>query len=173
MDAITADFAGADRTLRLRFGDIIDVEQACGKIGIAALYQRFGTTTYFANDVRQVLKYGLIGGGMPAKEAADLVDAQIEAKPLAQLGALAMDVILACMTGIDHSDFGKTKDPEEPFDFGKVLHSLLQVGLSPEQVREMRYADFVALNRAAGGKVEPPSEDEFHEMMARWKERQT
>lgn len=173
MDPLWADFAGAERAFRLRFGEIVDIEQACGKVGVGAIYQRLATTTYFANDVKQILLRALVGGGLTVRDATALVEQQLDAKPLAQLGALAQDIILALMTGIDPEEEQSSGDPSRRLDAGRLFHQLVQLGLSPQQVREMRYDDFVALMRAAGNDgVSAPSEEEFEGMLASWRSRQ-
>lgn len=173
MDTLIAHFAGAKRGFRLRFGEVVDLEQACGKIGIGAIYQRLATTSYFMSDVFHILRLGLIGGGMPSIEAEELVRAQIEARPLVQLGALAQDVIIALMSGIEADGNGGSNDQAETHDIGKVFHAFVQMGISPDQVRAMQYADYVAILRAAAGKdVQPPTEDEFDAMISDWEERQ-
>lgn len=172
MDVLILDFAGAERGFRLRLGEFIDLEEACGT-GMGVLYQRFATTSYFASDVMNVLLRGLVGGGMKAADAKPLVEKQMNSKPLMELAAVATDVILQAMSGIQPDDATPVGDLDQTIDKGALFHSFAQVGLSPDQVREMRYADFVALIRAAGGKdVQPPSEDEFADMLRDWEDRQ-
>ncbi len=172
MDVLTTYFAGAERAFRLRLGEFLNLEEACGT-GMGVLYQRFGMVTYSATDIREVLIQGLIGGGMTFVEAEKLVKRQIDVVPLLELGSLAGDIIMAAMAGIPPDETSAPRDPAEPFDAGKIFHSFLQVGLLPDQVREMRYSDFVALMRASGGKdVQPPSEAEFDAMIRAWEDRQ-
>lgn len=115
---------------------------------------------------------GLIGAGERPVEARRLVASQDHC-PLMRLAGLASDIMIAAMTGIQPDDLSRDDKPDAQFDVGAIFHSLAQVGIPPEQVRAMRYADFVNLMRAATGKsVQPPSEEEFDEMIRNWEARQ-
>jgi len=47
-----------------------------------------------------------------------------------------------------------------------------QAGIGPDVVRSMRYADFVNLVRSLGSdKVQPPTEEEYNEMIRRYEQR--
>lgn len=172
MDTYVAELAGAERSLRLRLGEFLNIEDQL-KIGMGAVYQRFGLTTYFASDVRVVLEQALIGGGMSAAEAKKLILRELDLRPLGALAAIATDVIIQAMTGIQSDELSEPSDPDVPIDKGQIFHSFIQLGVTPQMVREMAYADFVAIMRKAGGKdVQPPSEGEFEEMRKAWEARQ-
>lgn len=173
MPEIVLRFAGRDRSFHLRLGEMADVEQACGSVGIGAIFQRLATSEFFAMDIRHVLTFGLVGGGMTRTDAEKLVRDQMDAKPLFQLAATAQDVLVAAMTGVAPTAQTEGGDPREPLDLGKLFHALLQVGLSPAQVREMQYRDLIALTSAAGGSdLQPPSEEEVADMIRRFDERE-
>ena len=71
------------------------------------------------------------------------------------------------MAGIDPDDSAPSGDPSETFDAGKALAAFAQIGISPQQVRDMRYDDFVNMSRAFGGKKSnAPTEDEYLDMIA-------
>jgi hypothetical protein len=169
MAAVTLDFAGEPRVFHLRLGEILDVEEACGKVGIGAIYLRLARHEWKVRDVREVLCHGLRGGGMTLADARVLVDERISTGGLSALHALAIDVLLAIMSGIEPDRTQPAGDPETPMDFGEVFAAFAQMGIGPEQVREMRYGDFCAMARAMGkGRVQPPTEDEFRDMVARY-----
>lgn len=171
-DLIT-DFAGAQRCFRLRVGEIADIEQACGKIGIGAIYLRVSAHQYFQQDVSNVIKYALIGGGMPSVEAKHLVDGRMDITPLTQMQALAVDILVATFAGIERDDTKPAGDPQVPLDMGKLFQSFVQVGVSPNDVRATDYGDFCNMVRvASGGDVQPPSEEEFADMIRDWEGRQ-
>lgn len=171
--AMVLEFAGQARVFDLRLGELIDVEEACGKVGIGTLFKRFATSDFYASDVRAILTYGLKGGGMSLAEASMLVDAQMRVKPMMELSSLATDVMVKTMTGVEPDELSAPREDNETFDKGALFHGFVQAGISPQQVREMSYSDFVAIMRKAGGKdVQPPSENEFNDMIQRWKDRQ-
>lgn len=172
MEPVFEHFAGAERSFCLGVGEFIDIEEASGH-AIGVVYQRFATTTYSIKDVLAVLTEGLIGGGMKPQDANRLVKGQLCAKPLIQSGALAGGILMYFMTGVDPDENSEPGDPTKRLDKGRIFHSFLQIGMSPEQVRAMRWSDFVELIRASGGeKVQAPTEEEFEAMLSAWEEMQ-
>lgn len=178
MQPMITQFAGVDRAFALNLGELFDLEAACD-VSVGVLYRRFATTAYSVRDVMHVLRLGLIGGGMDAVDAEKMVKEQIGLKPLAVLATVATDLILHVMTGPevtgDGDGSGKTSDIHKKFDVGKILLLLVKVGLSPDQIRAMSYADFCALMRASqadGDKIDPPSEEHYFAMVAEWEARQ-
>lgn len=163
-----AEWAGAERPFNLRFGDVLDLEEACGKVGIGAIYLRLGRSEYYAKDVYETILRGLIGGGMAPSEARRLMVDRFDHVPLVQSVELALDILISMMAGIGPDETRGKGDPAEPHDVGTILSSFIKIGIAPEHIRAMTYADFVNMARAMGGKdVQPPSEDEFLDMLAR------
>lgn len=72
--------------------------QVIGSPGIygntaAACLRRFEEGIYSADDVERVLEWGLIGGGMPSREATQLIDQHVRTKPLAESAIVAAAVL--------------------------------------------------------------------------------
>lgn len=165
------EFAGVERVFRLRLGDILDLEEAC-KRGLGAIYLRLTRHDYSVRDVQQVLRLALRGGGMDGPEATRLVNERIDAGQFVDLHALAIDVLLTLMQGIPPDETAPDGDPEVPNDTGEIFATFARMGIPPSEVRAMAYGDFVLMVRAmSGGRVQPPSEDEFKAMLARYEER--
>ncbi|MBF9042951.1 gene transfer agent family protein [Rhodobacterales bacterium HKCCE4037] len=172
MAEIDLDFAGEVRPFNLRLGEIMDIETACGGIGIGAVWLRLSTHAWSLRDVEAVLVQGLIGGGMPAKDARALVSARIGRAALADMHALAVEVMLALMDGAKGDALAKPSDPEKPMEAGDIFAAFAQMGIPPEDVRKIRHADFVLMARAmSGNSVQPPTEEEFAGMLKRYEER--
>ncbi len=170
MQPYTDYFAGEERAFRLSFGDVLDLEEACGRTGIGAIFHHLATHSYSIREVHAVIRIGLIGGGMPHDEAARLCDDRMT-ELLVVHHELAMNILLALMSGIDTDETQPAGDPERPYDAGAIFAALLKLGVAPEQVRGMSYADFAATMRAMGGaKAQPPSESEFKDMLRQAKE---
>ena len=173
MAELFREYAGEMRRFALRTGDVFDIEEACGKVGIGAIFRRLGSHEYFLRDILNVIKFGLIGGGMPRDEAARMTRERIDAGNLVEQHALALDIMLAQMESVKPGDDAKSGDGDSPYDVGAILRSFLQAGISPGAVRDMRYSDFVNILLATSGKedgVEPPSEEEFLAMLKRLEE---
>jgi Phage tail tube protein, GTA-gp10 len=59
------------------------------------------------DDVAHVLRVGLIGGGMPAPQAVDLVTRHIDEWPLIESALVAQAVIMAALAGSQDDPVGK------------------------------------------------------------------
>ena len=168
MADVFMEWGGAERRFALSFGGLLDLEEACGKIGIGEIYLRLGQHRYFARDVYHTIRLGLIGGGMPPSEADRLMKDRFDATPLVKGVEMALEILIAVMAGVEPDRTKAAGDPSQPHDVGEVLASFIKAGLSPDQVRAMRYDDLVRMSRALGGNtVQPPTEQEFADMVAR------
>lgn len=167
MDFLYREWGGVEQKFCLDLGLVMDLEQACGNSGIGAIYLRLASHQHFARDVYQVLRMGLIGGGMPRDEVDRLLKLRFSEVPLADSLAIAVDIVAALNEGVDEKRASGGGDGAVPMDLGKIFAGFVQVGIGPDQVRQMRYADFVNLTRAIGGDVAPPSEEEFDDMIRR------
>lgn len=168
MAEVFIEWAGAERRLALTFGGLLDIEEACGKIGIGELYMRLGRHHYKAQDVYQIIRHGLIGGGMTSTEAKRLLDERFDVVPFVQHVEVALEILIAVMAGIEETDAKSDGDPAKPYDVGAIMAAFVKMGVAPDAIRSMQYRDFVHMCRAFGGdNVRAPSEEEFEEMVAR------
>lgn len=171
MAAITLDFAGEARVFHLRLGEVLDIEEACGKIGIGAIYLRLARHEWRVREVREVLAHALRGGGVQIAEARRLIDERMDAGGLADLHAMALEVLIALMSGVEADRTQPEGDPETPMSVGEIFAGFIQQGVVPDQVRAMRYDDFCAMVRVMGkGRVQPPTEEEFRDMVRRYED---
>ena len=65
----------------------------------AACLKRFLQTEYSVSDIENVITLGLIGGGMSADEAFDLVKTHVTGKPLSANALIASEVVSALFVG--------------------------------------------------------------------------
>lgn len=168
MAEILVEWGGAERRLALTFGGLLDLEEACGKTGIGEIFLALGQQRYKAAYVFHTIRLGLIGGGLPAAEVKRLMADRFDAMPLVRSVELAINLLIAVMDGIPPDATRPAGDPVKPYDIGAILASFARIGVGPDQVRAMAYADFVLMCRAFGGaSVQPPSEEEFKDMLTR------
>lgn len=168
-------FAGAEREFCLKTGQILDLEEACDKTGIGAIYFRVGSGQYFFREVTNVIIQGLVGSGMSFKDAKKLVHERVDfGEPLAELQGLALDILLTRFAGEEKSDGGETSgDPEEPIDVGQLFDAFVKVGITPDQVRAMDYSDLLKILKSAGSNgTRAPTDEEFEAMVQDWEARQ-
>ncbi|PZX19820.1 tail tube GTA-gp10-like protein [Palleronia aestuarii] len=172
MADLIAEWAGKDRLFRLTFGGVLDLEEACGKDAIGAIFLRVTTGTFRVTDVYQVIRMALIGGGENRVEAKRLMETHFDAYPYTDNAALAGEILMALMTGIE--DVAKTDSAEvpEPWKFSEASQICRTFHMSPQDLRDLSYADFVNMiagfNAASPQKAEPPTEEEFDEILAKY-----
>ncbi|ETX26599.1 gene transfer agent family protein [Roseivivax isoporae] len=171
MAEVYADWAGRERLFRLDFGRVMEIEEACGKEAIGAIYLRLSSGKFFANEVYQIIRIALIGGGENKVEAKHLMERHFDRTTYMENAALAGDILIALMTGIEEDPTRETGEPE-PIRFSEVSQICRVFHMSPEELRRLTYADFVnlvkGLNASGTRRAEPPTEAEFEEILAKY-----
>ena len=169
MRPILRYWGGVERTFALNFGLVCDLEEACGKVGVGAIYVALATHQHHARYVWHTVRLGLIGGGMTPAEAEQLLRLRFDEVAWADSTALAIDLLVAINEGVEEDRLASQGEPSEPLALGSILANFAQAGIPPQIVRDMRYSDFVNLIRSLGGdRVQPPSEDEYLDMVAKY-----
>jgi hypothetical protein len=107
--AVYRAFGGEQRRFELRLGEIKHLEQQTG-CGIGDIYRRLLALAFKIEDVRQVVKFGLIGGGVPEIDAEAMVRAGVDGFPISEPYELAKDIMIACFIGAAP---GKAKGPSD------------------------------------------------------------
>lgn len=157
MVAVSIEWAGELRAFDLPLGKVMDIEEACGKTGIGTVFSRVASGSYFANDLYQIIRAGLIGGGMAVVEVDRILQARFITAPLIETQSVCVEIMSALVVGIVPEETKSDGGAPEAIDVGALLHSFLQAGISPDQVRAMGYADFVNIIRASGSKKDEPN----------------
>ena len=177
MDVLLLEWAGKERAFQLDFGRLMDLEEACGGVGIGAIYAGLASTSYKIDSVYHTIRLALIGGGESVASAAQLMKKHFDTRPLLENHAVAVEIMLAVMVGVEPAEpGGPMGDTSKPHKFSEVSQICRTFNMSPEDLRRMRYADFLNMvrgfNAASEGGAEAPSEDEFADMLARYEARQ-
>jgi hypothetical protein len=69
--------------------------------GPMRLFTRIRTGDFRADDIRETIRLGLIGGGKTPSQAYNLMSRNFDKAPLAEHAPLALDILLAGLYGID------------------------------------------------------------------------
>ncbi|MBN8292805.1 gene transfer agent family protein [Rhodobacter sp. NTK016B] len=165
---VIREWAGKDRLFQLRTGEVLDLEQGCDA-GIGVIYARLIAGQFWARDVMNALRLGLIGGGMDKLQAKALVDAHFGRIPMIESAALAAEIVIAVMTGVEPSEGSDEGEPADRLLFSDLGQISRVFNLSPVDLRQMPFADLLNLMRgysAAGAAGRAPSEAEFEDMLA-------
>lgn len=104
---------GEDDFCAAKIGTILAIEDKCGA-GIAEVYGRLVGGTWRVNDVREVIRLALIGGGMDAKDAQKAIDLHVHGHPggLAPSVVLAQTILEAVLIGVPEDEVGKSPAAE-------------------------------------------------------------
>ncbi|MGQ3486120.1 gene transfer agent family protein [Roseovarius pacificus] len=173
MADLIAEWAGKERLFRLNFGAVMDLEEACGKEAIGSIFLKVSSGRFSATHLRETLRIALICGGENKVEAKRLIEAHFDLYPYLDNAALVGDILIALMTGVEEGTevSGENGDPE-PIRFSEVSQICRTFNLSPLDLRKMTYADFINMvagfNASGPKKAEPPTEEEFEEILARY-----
>ena len=104
---ITAPFAGEEYEFRMAFGDIVRLQEK-RDLGPYEITTRLHAGTWRVEDIREVIRIGLIGGGMAVPQAAKLVREHVEGAPIMENLALAQIVMQAGLVGAPDEPLGET-----------------------------------------------------------------
>lgn len=89
-------------------------------VGIGALYQRCVRMEFSITDLAQIIRLGLVGGGMAPERAAQLTSTYASNRPFEELYPLALDILDARWSGTPTATVHT--DPETGF----TLHTDLK-----------------------------------------------
>jgi hypothetical protein len=105
MTPYIAFFADGEHSFRLTAPLIRELEAKCNS-GIGAIAQRAFARAFTQTEITETVRLALIGGGMPAKRAHELV-AAYATPPLIETSELAAKIL-------ERTLFGNPHDPKEP-----------------------------------------------------------
>ena len=170
MADIILDWAGKDRLFRLTFGGVLELEEACGKEAIGAIFLRVSSGKFRAEDVWHTIRLALIGGGVNKVEAKRLMETHFDLAPYLDNAALAGDILISLMAGVEDGKQGED-GASEPIRFSEVSQICRTFHMSPQDLLDLTYAQFINMVRgfnAGDEKALPPTEEEFEEILAKY-----
>jgi hypothetical protein len=105
----TGFFGDGDHVFALTDPMLIEIERLTGQ-GIGAIYQRAVAMAFSASDLVEIIRLGLIGGGMAPQQAMTLTDTYARNRPLAETYPLALDILDARWNGTTAPATGDTTE---------------------------------------------------------------
>lgn len=94
----TAYFGDSEKTFTLTSEMISELQRKTG-VGIGALYARFMRQDFHFADMVEIIRTGLIGGGMSPVDAQTLIDTYAKPRPIMEVFPLAFDILDARWNG--------------------------------------------------------------------------
>lgn len=104
--SIELDWADGKYTFRLAWGELSKVQEACDS-GPYVVLQRLYDNSWRMNDIREVIRWGLIGGGMEPVKALKLVRDYVEERPPLESVLYAQAILSAGLQGAPEEEVGK------------------------------------------------------------------
>lgn len=106
--AVTLPFGGDDRRFRLRIGEWEELERLCGDVGPPVIMRRLSLGEWKQADVRETIRLGLIGGGMPEVQALGLVRRYLDELPIGDHVTTAQAIVAAGIVGCPDEPVGES-----------------------------------------------------------------
>lgn len=106
-------WAGGEHAFGLAIGGLRAIQDATGR-GPMTVYRALGDGTWLVDDILAVLRHGLAGGGMEAREAKELVHRVADSTPLMSLAPIAHIIIAAALVGDVDDPVGEAAGETEP-----------------------------------------------------------
>ena len=171
MEGMVREWAGKERHFQLLTGSVMDLEEATGD-RIGAIFIRVTTGNFGVKDVYHTIRLALIGGGEAVAKSKILLQDHFDTRPYLENAQLAGDILCALMTGVEDFDGDESDGDDEPYKFSEVAQICTVFNMSPLDLRQMRYADFINMVRGfnAGSEKKAPhlTEEEFEDILKRY-----
>ncbi|WP_457812349.1 gene transfer agent family protein [Sinorhizobium meliloti] len=102
----TVPFNGQKTFFKLAWRELMKIQEACDA-GPYVVLDRLVSGRWKLQDISEVIKWGLIGGGMPQGETLKLVEKEVEGRPPLENLAIAQQVLAAGVVGAPEEEVGK------------------------------------------------------------------
>ena len=121
--SVTLQFGDGEYPFRLAYGQFRELQETVNRprlevgapsIGALNLAEALRTGGAWPSDAREVIRLGLIGGGMKADRALVLVKRYVENKPFYPSMLLAQAILMTALIGPPEDPVGKEPAPIEP-----------------------------------------------------------
>ena len=121
--SVTLEFGGEEHTFRIAFGQWRELQESINKhrleigepvLGPMGLLRAMLDGNAWPHDVREVIRLGLIGGGMKADRALVLVKRHVEGRAYFNSMPTARTVLQFAMFGPPDDPVGKEPTPATP-----------------------------------------------------------
>ncbi len=110
--SIDLDWGDDTHRFRLAIGELRDLQEKCGASPFTVL-GRVMSVEPMIDDLREVLRLGLIGGGLAPPQALVLVRRWVDERPLVESILPARAVLAAALYGVEDEPPGKAAGATE------------------------------------------------------------
>ena len=103
---VTFDWADGTYSFRLAWGQLAELQEKCDA-GPYVVLQRLHSGAWRIEDISNIIRLGLIGGGMEPSLALKLTRAYVEARPPMENLIPAQVILSAALTGTQEEKVGE------------------------------------------------------------------
>lgn len=103
---VTFDWADGTHSFRLAWGQLAELQEKCDA-GPYVVLQRLHNGEWRIEDIINIIRLGLIGGGMEPAQALKLVRRYVEARPPMENLIPAQVILSAALTGAPEEKVGE------------------------------------------------------------------
>lgn len=104
--SLTTDFGDGTYVFRLTWGVLANLQEKCDA-GPYVILDRLMSGTWKINDIREVIRYGLIGGKTTPADALKLIREYVEDRPPMENLLLAQAILSAGLMGAPEEKVGE------------------------------------------------------------------
>lgn len=114
--SVTLNWAGEERKFRLAIGQLRELQENVNRwrtsigaplIGPNSLVRLLVAGDAWPSDVREIIRLGLIGGGMKIDLVPALVRRYVDERPLVESTQIAQAILLVALVGVPDDPVGK------------------------------------------------------------------
>lgn len=95
---LTRDWGDGQYSFRLVFGGWKEIHEKCG-VGPAEMLDRLVNRKWLANDLYEIVRLALIGGGMSAVDAMKKATDYVKERPLMESVPIAIEIVSVSLMG--------------------------------------------------------------------------
>lgn len=106
--SITLEWGGDERTFRLPWGQLIELQENLDA-GPSYIMEQLWTGNWKVQYISQIIRLGLIGGGMDPSSAQKLVKNYVESRPPLENLSFAQGILAIALQGAPEEDLGEAQ----------------------------------------------------------------
>lgn len=161
MEAIKLNWVGGEHEFALTLGELRALQQVCDA-GPEQILNRILDSKWLVDDLYNVVRLGLIGGGMESTVAAKLATEMFDQNGLVSFKLPTQAILISALVGPEDDQVGEREgEGKEPhkWQFSEFYGAGAVMGFTPTQINAMSVWEFMACidGIAAKNGVKKPS----------------
>jgi len=109
---VTLEFGDGEYLFKLTLKTIAELQEKCGA-GLGTIYKRVLFGDYYAADLVEVVRLGLVGGGQTGPVARKIIERYCDEWPLEEWHKHASAILRVCVHGYDDKEDAQKKSEQE------------------------------------------------------------